>query len=74
LTINPNEDRKFSLDTVKRFANKLKLDKSNKEAEAHFEEVFVESMGAVMTLIQDDLHWYKVKWLNPITNAINKVF
>jgi len=70
LTINPNEDKKFTMETVLAFAQKLKIYKNEKEAEAHFDNVFETSVDAIRTLIQDDLHWYKVKWLNPIKQAI----
>jgi len=73
LTINPATEQKFTTDTVRRFARKLKLDKTEKQAEEHFDQVFQDATNAVLTLIQDDLHWFKVKWLNPITNCCKKM-
>lgn len=70
LTINPNKDIKFTMNTVLNFSEKLKISKSEKEAEAHFNHIFENSINALLTQIQDDLHWYKVKWLNPVTQSI----
>ena len=69
LTINPNKDIGFTIESVNNFAKKLRIDKDEKTAEKEFEHLFELAIDDLRARIQDGLHVCQVKCIKPILNC-----